>query len=184
MPSWEKKTCFPHYPIHAGCLEERREIDAQTDWGMTGCSAALQEEIWGFWLMINSIWVNNVQSKGPTIYLDCIEHDVANWSEVIVLLNSALVRPHLKYCVWFWASQNQKDIKTLISAQRRATEMEKWQLDMTYTDWLRILSLFSLEKRRLNGVHIAVCNPSRCGAEREMLISFAQCLVVEHKEMA
>lgn len=62
--------------------------------------------------------------------------------------------------------------------------MEKGQLDMTYQDWLRILGLFSSEKRRLSYLHLAICNTSRCEAERETLISFAQCLVIKHKGMA
>lgn len=87
----------------------------------------------------------NWQPKKPSV----LGHIKSRERERMIPLYSAVVRPHLEFCIQVGGPQHTKDMRLLEWVQRQANKILRGLTYLSCEDKTKKLGLFILKKRRL-----------------------------------
>lgn len=123
---------------------------------------------------LNTIQQHDVAAKTANMN-DAQLHQQQCSVQITVAFNSALVRPHLEFCVQLWAWQFKKDIENVKQVHRRLSRMIKGLETELCEECLRELDMFTLAKWRLRCDTTAIFNYLKdcCGEDGMNLFSAA-----------
>lgn len=107
-----------------------------TGWGMNRLRAALLRRTWGGWEAgLDPAKYTCIPENQTCPGLHTKQHGQQG-KEWILLLYSALVRPHLQCCTQLWGPQHKQDIEPLEWVQRRPPRwLERWSTSPMRKGW-------------------------------------------------
>ena len=140
--------------MHMGYGNPRYQYYMRTPDGQVTLDEINEEKDLGVWLdrsMMSSLQCNKAAGKAMSALAAIRKTFTFFDRESFKIVYKVYIRPHMEYCVQAWNPYLVKDIKCLEKVQKRATSLIPSIARYSYQDRLKILELYSLERRRERG---------------------------------